>query len=185
VKIETTNLKDCYILNDSLFGDPRGYFFESFNQKDFLNQTGLEINFVQDNQSKSSKGVLRGLHFQIGDSEQSKLVRVIQGSVLDVAVDLRKNSPTFGKHITVELTGSNHKQLFIPRGFAHGFVVLSETAIFFYKCDNYYNPQRESGIIYNDSDLNIDWKLLDTDLILSEKDRKLDSFEAYCKSQII
>lgn len=177
MRIEKTPLADCYIIHDTVHGDHRGYFFESFNQKTFLAQTGMSIDFVQDNQSKSQKGVLRGLHFQEGEHVQAKLVRVLQGRVLDVVVDLRKASPSFGKSFAIELTEDNHQQLFVPRGFAHGFVVLSETAVFFYKCDNYYNKASERGIIYSDSDLAIDWQLSDTDLILSEKDRELPTFQ--------
>jgi len=177
MRIEKTPLADCYIIHDTVHGDHRGYFFESFNRKTFLAQTGIDIDFVQDNQSKSQKGVLRGLHFQEGEHVQAKLVRVLQGRVLDVVVDLRKTSPSFGKSFIIELTEDNHQQLFVPRGFAHGFVVLSETAVFFYKCDNYYHKASEKGIIYNDTDLAIDWQLSDSDLILSEKDRVLPTFQ--------
>jgi dTDP-4-dehydrorhamnose 3,5-epimerase len=169
--VEATSLKDCFIIHDTLFEDDRGYFFESFNKKIFEQQTGLNINFVQDNQSSSVYGVLRGLHFQKGVHAQAKLVRVLQGKVLDVAVDIRKNSPTFGKHVAVELSENSHTQLFLPRGFAHGFVVLSPQAVFFYKCDNYYNREAEGGIIYNDKDLAIDWRISEADIILSEKDK--------------
>ena len=172
-----TKLKGCFIMQPKIYTDERGYFFETFNQKTFNELTGLDISFVQDNESFSTKGVLRGLHYQTGDFAQAKLVRVIKGNVLDVAVDVRRNSKTFGKHITVELSGENKKQLFIPRGFAHGFVVLSETAIFSYKCDNFYNKASESGIIYNDSTLNIDWQLAKNELIISEKDMLLPKFE--------
>lgn len=177
MRIEKTPLADCYIIHDTVHGDHRGYFFESFNRKTFFGQTGMDIDFVQDNQSKSQRGVLRGLHFQEGEHVQAKLVRVLQGRVLDVVVDLRKNSPSFGKSFAIELTEDNHQQLFVPRGFAHGFVVLSETAVFFYKCDNYYNKASERGIIYNDLDLAINWQLSDEDLILSEKDRELPTFQ--------
>ena len=168
--VEETKLKDCFIIRDTLFRDLRGYFFESFNQQKFNKLTGLNIQFVQDNQSKSTKGVLRGLHFQYGAHAQAKLVRVLHGKVLDVAVDIRPNSKTFGEHIAIELTAENKTQLFIPRGFAHGFVVLSETAIFFYKCDNYYNKSSEGGIIFNDPQLEINWQLPSEDLLLSDKD---------------
>ncbi len=177
MRIEKTPLADCYIIHDTVHGDHRGYFFESFNRKNFLAETGMDIDFVQDNQSKSQKGVLRGLHFQEGEHVQAKLVRVLQGRVLDVVVDLRKASPSFGKSFTIELTEDNHQQLFVPRGFAHGFVVLSETAVFFYKCDNYYHKASEKGIIYNDMDLAINWQLSDSELILSEKDRVLPTFQ--------
>ena len=170
MQVEETTLKDCFIIKDTLFKDPRGYFFESFNQQKFNELTGLNVQFVQDNQSKSSQGVLRGLHFQLGIHSQAKLVRVLEGKVLDVAVDIRSNSKTFGQHVAVELTAENETQLFVPRGFAHGFVVLSETATFFYKCDNYYHKLSEGGIMYNDPQLAINWQLPSEDLLLSEKD---------------
>ena len=182
MKIEATPLKDCFIIHDTVHGDARGYFIETFNQKDFKAASGLDISFVQDNQSKSSKGVLRGLHMQSGDAAQAKLVRVLKGSVLDVAVDLRKGSPSFGQHYAIELTGENHKQFFVPAGFAHGFLVLSETATFFYKVDKFYQPGNEVGIMYNDQDLNIDWKLTTDELIFSAKDKTLGSFAAYAAS---
>lgn len=171
MRIEETPLKDCYIIHDTVFEDSRGYFFESFNQEKFTSLIGVNRPFVQDNQSASVRGVLRGLHFQRGEHAQAKLVRVLQGSVLDVAVDIRKDSPTFGKHFTLELTDKSKTQLYIPRGFAHGFVVLSETAVFFYKCDNLYNKQAEGGLMFNDPSLNIDWKIEDAALILSDKDK--------------
>ncbi len=177
MKIEATPLKDCFVIHDDIFKDERGYFFESFNALQFTELTQMQINFVQDNQSSSVRGVLRGLHFQKGEFAQAKLVRVLQGSVLDIAVDLRKDSKTFGQHFSIELSSSSHTQLFIPRGFAHGFVVLSETAAFFYKCDNYYNKFAESGINYNDQDLNINWKLNEHQIILSEKDKQLPSLQ--------
>ena len=170
MQVEETKLKDCFIIKDTLFKDPRGFFFESFNQKKFNELTGLNVQFVQDNQSKSTKGVLRGLHFQLGTHAQAKLVRVLEGKVLDVAVDIRPNSETFGQHVAVELTAENETQLFVPRGFAHGFVVLSHTATFFYKCDNFYHKLSEGGIIYNDPQLAINWQLPSEDLLLSEKD---------------
>jgi len=182
MKIEATPLKDCFILHDTVHGDARGYFFEAYHQKQFADATGLQINFVQDNQSRSQKGVLRGLHLQSGEAAQSKLVRVLEGAVLDVAVDLRKNSPSFGQHYSIELTADNHKQFFVPKGFAHGFVVLSEAATFFYKCDEFYNPSKEVGIRYNDVDLNIDWKIPTNELLLSAKDKVLQSFSEYSKS---
>src|SRR6476661_3740462 len=172
MRVEATPLKDCFIIHDTFFEDSRGYFFESFNEKQFIQLTGINIHFVQDNQSCSTKGVLRGLHFQLGEYAQAKLVRVLEGSVLDVAVDLRKYSSTFGKTFTVELSAENHKQLYIPRGFAHGFVVLSDKAVFFYKCDNFYNKESELGIMYDDPDLKIDWQLSKNELILSEKDQR-------------
>jgi len=182
MRIEQTPLQDCFIIHEKVHGDARGYFIETFNQRDFKAATRLDIEFVQDNQSKSSKGVLRGLHMQKGATAQAKLVRVIAGSVLDVAVDLRKDSPSFGQHFTIELTAENHKQFFVPAGFAHGFVVLSESATFFYKVDKFYEPGNEVGIMYNDADLNIDWKLADNELILSDKDKVLGSFAEYTAS---
>jgi dTDP-4-dehydrorhamnose 3,5-epimerase len=182
MRIEHTPLKDCFIIHETVHGDARGYFIETYNQRDFNAASGLDIQFVQDNQSRSSKGVLRGLHMQKGDAAQAKLVRVLEGAVLDIAVDLRKDSPTFGQHYAIELTAENHKQFFVPAGFAHGFVVLSERATFFYKVDKFYQPGNEVGIMYNDKDLNIDWKLPDTELILSEKDKVLGSFAQYAAS---
>src|SRR3954452_8911121 len=170
MRVEQTPLKDCYIIHNTVFKDNRGYFFESFNQQKFAEQTGLDVHFVQDNQSASVQGGLRGLHFQKGDAAQAKLVRVLQGSVLDVAVDLRKDSPTFGHHFAIELSDCSNTQFFIPRGFAHGFLVLSDTAVFFYKCDNYYSKEAVGGIMYNDPQLNIDWGMPEGELILSDKD---------------
>ncbi len=180
--IEQTPLKDCFIIHEKVHGDARGYFIETYNQRDFNAASGLDIQFVQDNQSKSSKGVLRGLHMQRGEAAQAKLVRVLEGAVLDVAVDLRKGSPSFGQHFAIELTSDNHKQFFVPAGFAHGFVVLSESATFFYKVDKFYQPGNEVGIMYNDKDLNIDWKLTESELILSDKDKVLGSFAQYAAS---
>ena len=182
MRIEQTPLQDCFIVHEKVHGDARGYFIETFNQRDFNAASGLDILFVQDNQSRSSKGVLRGLHMQRGASAQAKLVRVLEGSVLDIAVDLRKGSPSFGQHYAIELTADNHKQFFVPAGFAHGFVVLSEAATFFYKVDKFYEPGNEVGIMYNDKDLNIDWKLADSEIILSEKDKTLGSFADYAAS---
>ncbi|MFY7899596.1 MAG: dTDP-4-dehydrorhamnose 3,5-epimerase [Chitinophagaceae bacterium] len=173
MKVEATKLKDCFIIHDTIFADDRGYFFESFNQQKFHALTGISTHFVQDNQSKSTRGVLRGLHFQQGEHAQAKLVRVLEGKVLDVAVDIRKESPTFGEYVAVELTADNHVQLFVPRGFAHGFVVLSDVATFFYKCDNFYNKASEGGLIYNDSTINIDWRINSSEVLLSEKDAAL------------
>lgn len=178
MKVTETKLKGCFILEPRVFEDERGYFYESFNHKAFCEVIGQEVNFVQDNQSYSTKGVLRGLHFQKGEHAQAKLVRVLEGRVLDVAVDLRKNSETYGQHVSIELTSDNKKQLFIPRGFAHGFVVLSKTAHFFYKCDNYYNKEAEGGILFNDGQLNIDWRLNKNQIVVSEKDKCLPSFES-------
>jgi dTDP-4-dehydrorhamnose 3,5-epimerase len=168
--VKETKLQGCFIVENRVFEDKRGYFYESFNQNQFNNKIGSNINFVQDNESYSTKGVLRGLHYQIGIYAQAKLVRVIRGKVLDIAIDIRKNSSTFGEYVSIELTEENKKQLFIPRGFAHGFVVLSDAAIFSYKCDNYYNKESEGGIIYNDPTLNINWQLPEESLIVSEKD---------------
>jgi dTDP-4-dehydrorhamnose 3,5-epimerase len=181
MQIEETKLKDCFIIKDTLFKDPRGYFFESFNQQQFNELTRLNVQFVQDNQSKSTKGVLRGLHFQLGAHAQAKLVRVVEGKVLDVAVDIRPNSKTFGQHVAVELTAENETQLFVPRGFAHGFVVLSDAATFLYKCDNYYHKLSEGGIIYNDPQLAINWQLPSEDLLLSEKDLLLKNLNDISK----
>ena len=165
-----TKIKDVVIFEPRIFTDDRGYFFETYNEKLF-NDNGVTAKFVQDNQSKSSYGVIRGLHFQKGEHAQAKLVRVLQGRVLDVAVDLRKGSETYGKHVAVELSDVNNLQLFIPRGFAHGFSVLSKTAVFAYKCDNLYCKESEGGINCNDSDLGIDWQIPAEDRILSEKDK--------------
>ena len=182
MRIEQTPLKDCFIIHEKVHGDARGYFIETYNQRDFKAATGLNIEFVQDNQSRSSIGVLRGLHMQRGAAAQAKLVRVLEGAVLDIAVDLRKGSPSFGQHFAIELTADNHKQFFVPAGFAQGFVVLSETATFFYKVDKFYEPGNEVGIMYNDKDLNIDWRLTDAEIILSEKDKTLGSFAEYAAS---
>ncbi len=178
MKVEPTKLKDCYIIHDTVFADSRGYFFESFNQQKFQQLTGINVAFVQDNQSKSIRGVLRGLHFQQGEHAQAKLVRVLQGRVLDVAVDLRNSSPTFGQHLAVELSEHNHTQLFVPRGFGHGFVVLSSDATFFYKCDNFYNKASEGGIIYNDKAFGIDWQIDESEVSLSDKDTELPTFNS-------
>ncbi len=172
-----TKLKGSYVIEPNVFDDDRGYFMESFNKERFNVGVGKTVDFVQDNQSFSSKGVVRGLHYQTGKFSQAKLVRVLTGTVLDIAVDLRKDSPTFGEYIAIELSCSNKKQLFIPRDFAHGFIVLSDTAEFFYKCDNYYNKESEGGIIYNDSILGIDWKLPLAQHIISEKDLVLPTLE--------
>ena len=175
--VEETKLKGCFTMTPKLYYDERGYFFESFNKQSFEEAIGKKINFVQDNQSLSYKGVLRALHYQIGEYAQAKLVSVIKGSVLDVVVDLRPNSHTFGEHLSMELSEKNRKQLFIPKGFAHGFLVLSNVAEFFYKCDQYYNKESEGGIIYDDPDLGIDWEFPKDQLILSEKDKTLPLFK--------
>lgn len=166
-----TEIPGLVIIEPKVFGDCRGYFFESFSERNFKEQVA-DVDFVQDNESKSCYGVVRGLHFQKPPYTQAKLVRVVKGRVLDVAVDLRKGSPTYGKHVSVELTEDNHRQFFVPRGFAHGFAVLSEEAIFQYKCDNYYAPQSEGALAWNDPELGIDWGLPAEDAILSEKDMK-------------
>jgi dTDP-4-dehydrorhamnose 3,5-epimerase len=167
-----TEFLDLYIFEPKVFEDSRGYFFESFNQKVFEKETGITNAFVQDNQSKSSYGTLRGLHFQKGEHAQAKLVRVLSGKVLDVVVDLRPGSTTYKKSYSIELSAENKRQLYVPRGFAHGFVVLSETAEFFYKCDNFYNQPAEGGINFADPSLNIDWKVPTDKLILADKDLK-------------
>ncbi|MCD0480305.1 dTDP-4-dehydrorhamnose 3,5-epimerase [Chryseobacterium sp. LC2016-29] len=176
MKIKTTPLKDCYIIEPTIFEDERGYFFEKFNEKKFEELTGMNGHFVQDNISKSSYGVLRGLHLQKAEHAQAKLVSCLEGKVWDVAVDLREDSPTFGKWFGVELTPENKLQLYVPRGFGHGFSVISETAVFAYKCDNFYNKESEGSVKYNDEDLQIDWKLDEKDMILSEKDENAPSF---------
>ncbi len=166
-----TDIEGVVIIEPKLFEDRRGYFFESFSQREF-EQNVCDIRFVQDNESSSSYGVVRGLHFQRGCHAQGKLVRVVKGRVLDVAVDIRRHSPTFGRHVAVELTEDNRRQLFVPRGFAHGFSVLSDTAVFQYKCDNYYAPQSEGGIAWNDPTLDIDWRIDSRDIIISDKDSR-------------
>ena len=171
-----TVIPDVYIIEPSVYGDERGYFLESFNLEQFQKNI-YPIKFIQDNESKSSKGVLRGLHFQKPPFNQAKLVRCIQGTVMDVAVDIRKGSPTYGKHLAIELTGENKRQLFIPRGFAHGFSVLSDTAVFAYKVDNTYAPESDSGIRYDDIELNIDWGLKNKEVQLSVKDKSLPLFK--------
>lgn len=176
MKVTETKLKGCFIVEPNVFKDDRGYFFESFNERTFNSLIGEEVHFVQDNQSFSSKNVIRGLHSQVGEFAQAKLVRVIAGEVIDVAVDARPNSPTFGQHVAVKLSAENQKQLFVPRGFLHGFSVLSETAVFFYKCDNYYNKESEQGVIYNDPQLNINWEVEKSEEIISDKDLILPTF---------
>jgi dTDP-4-dehydrorhamnose 3,5-epimerase len=173
-----TMIDGLVLLQPTIFKDHRGYFMESFNKKNINNLIG-DINFVQDNESESSRGVLRGLHFQNPPYAQAKLVRCLKGSVLDVALDLRKDSKTYGHFESTILSDKNKKQLFIPKGFAHGFIVLSETAIFSYKVDNYYNPDSESGILWSDPDLNIDWSINKTEIIVSEKDKKLSTFNNF------
>jgi dTDP-4-dehydrorhamnose 3,5-epimerase len=172
------SIRDVWVIEPKVHGDERGYFVETFRQDEFEDALGYKINFTQDNQSKSSKGVLRGLHFQLAPHAQSKLVRVIEGAVLDVAVDIRKGSPSFGQHVAVELSGDNKKQMLIPRGFAHGFVVLTDTATFAYKVDNYYSPECDRGLAFDDIDLNIDWQLPKQQLLLSDKDTQQPTLAA-------
>lgn len=172
MEVIKTEIEGVVIIEPKIFGDKRGYFFESFNAAEFARKVGVNTVFVQDNESKSKYGVLRGLHFQKGEFAQSKLVRVVEGRVIDVAVDIRRGSPTFGKHVAVELSKENKRQLFIPRGFAHGFAVLSEEAVFQYKCDNLYAPDHEGAIAWNDPKIDIDWQIRPEDAILSEKDKK-------------
>lgn len=171
MNIIKTSIEGLLILEPRIFIDSRGYFFESFSQRKFDEKVG-KITFVQDNESKSTYGVMRGLHFQCPPFSQTKLVRCVKGSVLDIAVDIRKGSPTYGQHVAVELTEENHRQIFIPKGFAHGFAVLSETAVFQYKCDEFYHPESEGGISILDETLNIDWRIPTDKAILSDKDTK-------------
>lgn len=176
MKITETPIPDLLIIEPKIFTDSRGYFFESYNDAR-LYELGIDFKFVQDNQSKSCYGVIRGLHYQLVPKAQTKLVRVLYGSIYDVAVDIRKGSPTYGKSFGLELNGENHKQLLIPKGFAHGFSVLSETAIILYKCDELYAPDYDAGILYNDPELAIDWKIPDDKVLLSDKDVKLPTFK--------
>jgi len=178
MKLIKTHIEDLVVLEPNIFGDDRGYFFEPYNQK-WFDENICKTVFVQDNESKSSKGVLRGLHFQKPPMAQAKLVRVIEGEVLDVAVDLRKESPTYGESYSLILNETNKKQLFVPRGFAHGFAVLSETAIFVYKVDNWYSPENEGGIMWDDTTLKIDWKLELEEVLLSSKDKELEKFNEF------
>lgn len=176
MKISETGFKGLLVIEPKIFKDNRGYFFESYNEK-MLKEAGIDIKFVQDNQSKSSFGVIRGLHYQLEPYAQTKLIRVLQGTIRDVVADIRKGSPTFGKWFGVEISDDNQKQLLIPRGFAHGFSVISETAVILYKCDDFYNPVSERGIIYNDTTLGINWGLNPEQTIVSEKDLKHPSFD--------
>jgi dTDP-4-dehydrorhamnose 3,5-epimerase len=177
MNFKETKLKGCFIIEPKVIHDERGYFMESFNHNTFQNGVGQKVNFVQDNQSFSSKGVLRGLHYQTEQHAQAKLVSVLQGEVLDIAVDIRPESKTFGQYEAILLSGENQKQFFIPRGFAHGFLVLSDTATFFYKCDNFYNKESEGGIIYNDKTINIDWDFPIQELMVSDKDKVLPNLQ--------
>lgn len=175
MNIKSTEIPDLLIIEPKVFNDPRGYFYESYNEKVFK-EHGIHHSFVQDNQSKSTYGVIRGLHYQIEPFAQTKLIRVLQGTILDVAVDIRKGSPTYGKVFTLELSGENKIQLLVPKGFAHGFSVLSETAVVFYKCDEFYNKESERGIFFNDPELNVDWQVELDQAVVSEKDRILPRF---------
>lgn len=177
MKVKETNLQGCFIIEPTIFEDKRGIFFESYHRQRLEKALEQNLNFVQDNHSISTKGVLRGLHFQQGENAQAKLVRVIEGEILDVVVDLRKNSITFGQHFKTKISGSNRKSIFIPKGMAHGFLALSPKTVFSYKCDNYYSKEAERGIFYNDTDLNIDWEYPYDKIVLSDKDRKLPGFK--------
>ena len=179
MKLTETYIPGLLVIEPDVFRDSRGCFFESFSERKFEEITGLKVDFVQDNESHSAYGTVRGLHLQTGEHAQAKLVRVVSGRVLDVAVDLREGSPTFGRHFSIELSGENHLQMFIPKGFAHGFSVLSETAVFQYKCDAYYAPQSEDALIWNDPDLAIDWKIPAEDALVSDKDRRNKTFKQY------
>lgn len=179
MEVIKTDIEGVLILEPKVFGDARGYFFESFNAKEFAEKTGIDITFVQDNESMSTYGVMRGLHLQRPPFTQSKLVRCVKGTVLDVAVDIRKGSPTYGKHVAVELSEENHRQFFVPKGFAHGFAVLSETAVFQYKCDNFYVPQAEGGISILDESLGIDWRIPSGKVILSDKDTRYECLKNF------
>lgn len=177
MKFIETKLKGCFVIEPKIINDERGYFMESFNEKTFQDGVQEQVKFVQDNQSFSSKGVLRGLHYQCNEHAQAKLVRVLDGEVLDIAVDIRPQSETYGQYVSIILSAENKKQFFVPRGFAHGFLVLSKTATFFYKCDNFYNKESEGGIIFNDNFININWNFPTEQLIISEKDKFLPSLE--------
>ena len=177
MRILKTDIEGVYIIEPHLFEDERGYFFEAFSERKFAELTGIETRFVQDNESRSAKGVVRGLHFQLPPHAQSKLVRVVRGKILDIAVDIRRGSPTFGHYVAVELSEHNHRQLFIPRGFAHGFSTLEGDAIVEYKCDNYYAPESEGAIRWDDPTLAIDWKVADNEAIVSAKDKENPLFE--------
>jgi dTDP-4-dehydrorhamnose 3,5-epimerase len=177
MKITAQKIPDVFVIEPLVHGDHRGYFAETYRQDKLEEALGYKVNFVQDNESKSTKGVFRGLHFQLAPHAQTKLVRVIEGKVLDVAVDIRSGSPTYGQHVAVELSEDNKKQLFVPRGFAHGFLVLSETATFAYKVDNYYSPECDRGLAFDDPELNIDWQFTKDELLLSEKDLKQPKLE--------
>lgn len=179
MEVKKTDIEGVLIVEPKVWGDDRGYFFESFNAREFAEKTGLNITFVQDNESKSRYGVLRGLHFQLPPYTQSKLVSCVKGRVLDIAVDIRKGSPTYGKWVSCELTEDNHRQFFVPKGMAHGFCVLSEEAVFQYKCDDFYHPEAEGGIAWNDSDIAVQWPLPSEDISLSERDKHHPSFKEF------
>lgn len=179
--IVKTSIVGLFVLEPKIHGDERGYFMESFSERDFAAQAGLDVKFVQDNESCSRKGVLRGLHFQNEPYAQAKLVRVVRGKVLDVAVDIRPESPTFGKYVTTELSGENHRQMFIPKGFAHGYLVLEDNTVFQYKCDEYYHPEAEGGIAWNDPRIGIEWGVEADDVILSDKDKNRPMLSSLCE----
>lgn len=179
MEVKKTDIEGVLIVEPKVWGDDRGYFFESFNARDFEEKTGLNIIFVQDNESKSRYGVLRGLHFQLPPYTQSKLVRVVKGRVLDIAVDIRKGSPTYGKWVSCELTEDNHRQFFVPKGMAHGFCVLSEEAVFQYKCDDFYHPEAEGGIAWDDPDIAVQWPIPSEDISLSERDKHHTCFKEF------
>lgn len=181
MNIIKTAIESVFVIEPQVFGDERGYFFESFNEERFRAETGLDVRFVQDNESRSRKGVLRGLHFQKEPYAQAKLVRVVQGRVLDVAVDIRPQSPTFGRYVMTELSGENHRQMYIPKDFAHGYVVLEDDTVFQYKCDEYYHPEAEGGIAWNDPQIGIDWRLPESEIILSEKDKHRPPLSEICE----
>lgn len=180
MQIIKTAIEGLIVVKPTLFEDPRGYFMESFSERDFTMATGLDVKFVQDNESRSKRGVLRGLHFQKSPHAQAKLVRVVQGKVLDVAVDIRPQSPTFGKYVITELSGENHCQIYIPKGFAHGYIVLEDDTVFHYKCDEFYHPESEGGIAWNDPQIGIDWGVDESEIILSEKDKHRPLLREVC-----
>ncbi len=179
--IHKTGIEGVVVVEPRVLGDERGYFFESFSERDFAAATGIEVKFVQDNESMSKKGVLRGLHFQNEPYAQAKMVRVVRGKVLDVAVDIRPESPTFGKYVATELSGENHRQMFIPKGFAHGYLVLEDNTVFQYKCDEYYHPESEGGIAWDDPQIGIEWGVETDDVILSDKDKNRPMLSSLCE----
>ena len=181
MKVIKTDIEGLLVVEPRVFADERGYFFESFSTRRFADLTGLDVQFVQDNESRSGRGVLRGLHFQKEPHAQAKLVRVVKGRAVDVAVDIRPESPTFGRHVAVELSGDNHRQLFIPKGFAHGYVALEEDTVFQYKCDDYYHPEVEGGVAWNDPAIGIEWPLPESELTLSDRDQKWPNLNDLCE----